>query len=410
MNPYQAKFFSAIERLGLLLAAGAIFALVWTSQQAKGAFAQSPAIRAGASVSLSGKYAGPSLMLQNAYHLWADQVNHNGGLLGRRLKLIFYDDKSQPERCARLYAKLVRKERVDLVLAPYGTPLTYRASEVTEKNGYVLAACAASGPAIWNREYKLVFGIYSTADRYFIGYLDILARRGFKTVGIIFEDSAFAKAAAEGSRTWAERFGLQVVFYGKFNGFLPDLERLTAEALEVQPDGMIFCLYPPDTYAICKFMSSQNRRFNSMAFTIAPVFDDFYAKVGPLAEGVCGPSQWEPDPRLPFPGSRQFIADFKRYTGTMPTYHAASAYASCQILTHAIQQTGSLDQQNIAAYIRSRDTMTITGRFRVDHRGRQVGHNPLLIQWQKGRKQIVYPTRLRTAEAIFPTPKGTATP
>ena len=398
------------KSFGLLLAAGILLCLAVGVCRAESSEAGPPAIRIGATVSVNGKYAGPSLMLQNAYRLWADQVNRGGGLLGRRLELIFYDDRSQPERCGRLYSKLIFRDRADLVLAPYGTPLTLSASEVTEKNGYVLAACAASGLEIWNRGYKRVFGIYATADRYFIGYLDILARHGFRTTGIVYEDSSFARAAAAGARIWAGRFGIRIVFYGKFQGFLPSLERLTAEALEIQPDGMIFCLYPPDTYAVCRFMSEQTGRFNSMAFTIAPVFRDFYKKVGPLAEGVFGPSQWEPDPRLPYPGSQQFVKDFKHYTGTMPTYHAASAYASCQILARAIQQTGSLDQENIAAYIRTRDTMTITGRFKVDHRGRQIGHNPLLIQWQKGRKQIVYPTRLRTARAVFSPAKGSAKP
>ncbi len=372
--------------------------------------AEPAAIKVGVSVSLSGKYIAPSRMLQSAYNMWADQVNRKGGLLGRPLELILRDDQSLPQKCARLYDELIEGEKVDLVLAPYGTPLTYKASEVTEKHGYVLAACAASGPAIWERGYSKVFGVYATADRYFIGYLDILARHGFKTIGIIYEDSAFARAAAEGAKLWAGRFGLDLVFYRKFKDNLPELRKLTIAALAVEPDGMIFCLYPPDTYAICKFISKGAERFKSMAFTIAPVFRDFYKRVGPLAEGVFGPSHWEPDPRLPYPGSKKFIEDFEHFTGIQPTYHAASAYAGCQILTHAIQQTGSLNQEHIAAYIRSRDTMTIIGRFKVDHHGRQVGHNPLLIQWQKGRKEIVYPTKLRTARAIFGDSRGTAKP
>ena len=383
-------------------------AIIWSAAAVKlipQAEAKTAAIKIGATVSLSGKYVEPSLKVQNAYRLWAKQINANDRLLGRPVELILYDDKSQARRCVQLYKKLIARDKVDLVLAPYGTPLTYKASEITEANGYVMIACTASGPQIWERGFKKIFGVYATADRYFIGYLDVIARRGFKTVGIIFGNNAFTRSAAEGARRWAKLFGLEVVFYKCFDDNFTKLEKLTSRAVEIKPDGMLFCLYPPSGYAILKYLSKNKRRFNSMAFTIVPVFPNFYTRAGEIAEGVFGPSHWEPDPRLPFPGSQKFIKDFQQYTGTLPTYHSASAYTACQILTKAIGHIGSLNQDKIAVYIQARDTMTIMGRFKVDHHGRQVGHNPLLIQWQKGRKEIVYPTKLRTAEPVFQQPQ-----
>jgi branched-chain amino acid transport system substrate-binding protein len=99
----------------------------------------------GATVSLEGKYFETSAMIQNGYKLWAAQINNQGGLLGRPVKLIFYNDKSQKSLVAPLYEKMILIDQVDLVLSPYGTPLTTLASKVTEKHEYVMLACTAAG-------------------------------------------------------------------------------------------------------------------------------------------------------------------------------------------------------------------------------------------------------------------------
>ena len=117
----------------------------------------------GATVSLEGKYSEPSSMVRNGFKLWEMDVNQRGGLLGRPVKLILYDDKSQKERVGKLYEKLIYEDKVDLVFSPYGTPLTLAASEISEKKHMVMLACAASGEKIWERGYEYVFGVYALA-------------------------------------------------------------------------------------------------------------------------------------------------------------------------------------------------------------------------------------------------------
>lgn len=126
---------------------------------------------------------------------------------------------------------------------------------------------------------------------------------------------------------------------------------------------------------------------------------DFYSRVGPFAENIFGPSQWEADERLPFPGTKQFIANFITKTQKKPSYQACASYSSGQILEHAITQSGSIDHNLIREYVASLDTVTIMGRFKVDPTGKQIGHNAIIIQWQKGHKEIVYPTKMQTAPA-----------
>jgi len=172
--------------------------------------AEANPLRFGATVSLEGKYSETSFMIQNAYKLWVERVNKHGGLLGRPVQLKLYDDKSQKDRVRFLYEKLITKDRVDFVLAPYGTPLTLVASEVAERQGYVMVACAAAGEEIWQRGYRSIFGMHALSKRYFIGFLDIVARNGLESLAIIFEQTSFNITAAQGAKDWANRFGLKI--------------------------------------------------------------------------------------------------------------------------------------------------------------------------------------------------------
>jgi branched-chain amino acid transport system substrate-binding protein len=355
----------------------------------------------GATVSLEGKYKEPSSMIQGGLRLWEKEVNQRGGLLGRPVKLIFYNDKSRKDRVGPLYEKLIMEDKVDMILSPYGTPLTLKASQVTERHGYVMLASAAAGEKVWEREYQYIFGVYAIADRYFIGLLDLMARNGLKSLGIIFENTSFNTSIAKGVRKWALRFGLKVEYYQGFNDPGKDLPKLLTQISSKNVDGLIFSGYPPECYQFISLMKKANYRPKTLSFTIVPVHPDFAKKVGSFAEGIFAPSQWEPDERIPFPGTTKFINDFKAFTKKMPSYHAGSAYSACQILEKTVKHTRSLNNKAIRDYIFSLDTVTVIGRFKVDHTGKQVGHNPILIQWQNGKKEIVYPRKMQTASPRF---------
>ena len=340
----------------------------------------------GGTVSLEGKYAETSAMIQRGYKLWVEQINKKGGLLGRPVKLILYNDKSKKDLVATLYERLILEDGVDLTLSPYGTPLTMVASEVTEKYSYVMLACAAAGEKIWERGYKYIFGVYALADRYFIGFQDLMAREGFESLSIIFENTGFNISIANGVRGWADRFNLKIAYESSFDDGNSELPIILKQVMKKNIDGLIFSGYPPECYKFISLMKKADFRPKALTFTIVPTHPDFHKNIGPFAEGIFAPSQWEPDERIPFPGTKQFIKDFNKFAGLMPSYHAASAYSACQILEKAIIQSQAIDHKKIRNYVGSFDTITIMGRFKVDHTGRQVGHNPILIQWQKRQK------------------------
>jgi len=361
-------------------------------------------IKIGFTVSLSGKYREPSAMIHTAFQIWEQEINHHGGLLGRPIKLLTYDDQSDEKLVRPLYEKLIKADQVDLIFSPYGSPLTLAASEVSERHKMVMLAVGASGEEIWSRGYKYIFGIYAPARRYFIGFLDLMGRQGLTTVAILYEDSSFNRSAAQGAEEWAGRFGLKVSLSQGYRQGEAELPGLVAKMTRMNPDGLILSAYPDDGYVLLEQLRQTRRRPPALGIALAPTYDAFAQRAGSMAEGVFAPSQWEPLGRMPFPGSQEFIKAFKGRTQQPPQYHGAAAYAAGQILAKAVTAAGSLEQEKIRDAIRSLDTVTVIGRFKVDHTGMQIGHNPLLIQWQQGKKEIVYPTSLQTAPPRFDLP------
>jgi len=355
----------------------------------------------GATVSLEGKYKETSFMIRNGLRLWEKEVNQRGGLLGRPVKLILYDDKSKKELVRHFYEKLLTEDKVDLIFSPYSTTLTLVASEVSERHKFVMLASGASGENIWERKYRYIFGVYSPAGRYFIGLLDLMARNGLGSVAILYEKNSFNISAAKGAENWAKRFGLKVSFKKGYESGKAELPGLLKEVKGIGPDGIILCAYPADCFELLRLIKETKYRPKVLGFTIAPALPDFYKQAGNMSEGVFGPSQWEPDERIPFPGTKKFISDFTAFSQKLPSYHAGSAYASCQILEKAINHSRSLNHDKIRDFILSLDTITVIGRFKVDHKGKQIGHNPIIIQWQNGKKEIVYPRKMQTASPRF---------
>jgi branched-chain amino acid transport system substrate-binding protein len=204
-----------------------------------------------------------------------------------------------------------------------------------------------------------------------------------------------------GVQEWARIFRINIVYQQAYQDGKKELPGLLAEVKSKDANGLILSAYPPDCYELLRLLQKEAYRPTVLAMPIVPVHPDFHKRTGDLANHVFGPSQWEPDARIPFPGTRRFVEGFKKFTGHMPSFHAGSAYAACQLYEQAIAHTQSLDNEKLRDYIASLDTVTVIGRFKVDHTGKQVGHNSIIIQWQNGKKEIVWPQKMQTAQPLY---------
>ncbi len=358
-------------------------------------------IKLGASASFTGEWSENSFMVRNAYLLWVEKINRDGGLLGRPVELLLYDDKSRVNTCRDVYERLILDDKVDFVLSPYGSKLTFPASEVAALNGYVMVAGSAANKLLWERGYQGFFGIHNSIDRYFISFLDMTARQRVELVSVIYEKASQGDVATEGIRKWAEVFGMAMADAVVFDDMNTELPGLLKTLNAKKPKVLIWLSWSENCYIFLNALKNSAYRPEILACIVTPTFPDFHERAGQMAEGIFAPSLWEPDKRMPFPGSTNFIKEFTQFSGKIPNYNAAGSFAACQILEKAVNTTRSLDHRKIGQAIAAMETITVTGNFKVDEKGLQIGHKSLTIQWQNGKKEIVHPRSLQTAVPIF---------
>lgn len=359
-------------------------------------------IKIGASLSLTGQYERTGKDLKQAYELWRDHVNANGGLMGRKVELIIYDDQSVPDTAARLYEKLITDDKVDLLMGPYSTAVTLTASTATEKHKFPMLAAGASGSQIWGRGYKYIFGFYSQAPTYADGALEMAKEKGYKTVAFVNEDTAFPIDVIKGAEAKAKEMGFEIVFKEAYAKGMTDFSTLVAKLKAKNPDVLIGGTYLPDSTGIIRAAKEAGWTAKLMFFTVGPALPEFGTNMGADGEYILGNTEWESV--IKAPGIEQFIKDYTARYGVAPGYHAAGGYASGQVLEAVVKKAGSLDREKLRDAYATVETETVFGPYKVDAEGRQVGKPNFIIQWQKGKREVVWPARFATAQPILPVP------
>ena len=376
-----------------------------------------PPIRIGASLSHSGVYAALSQnQVGRGYSLCVKHTNEKGGVLGRKLELVLEDDQSQPATAARIYEKLIAQDKVDLVLGPYGSPMTDPVADVTEKYRTPLVAAGTATTSFFKKGRKFIFMVHSPGEVYLEGLIDIAARRGLKTVAVIHEDTPFAVTSARGAVDLAKKRGLEIVLVRAYPKGTTDFTAILTKVRAANPDVLAAGTYFDDAVAITRQLRELDVNPKMFGVTIGGALPRFYESLGRNAEFLYANSPWEPElvtlragGLIPvarqYPGAREFVeAHHREYPGADLSYQTAAGYAGCQVLVEAVKRVGSLDREKIRDTILKVDLNTVFGPFKVDPDGLQVAHKMLMLQWQDGKKVIVWPEELATGKPRFPTP------
>ena len=355
--------------------------------------------RIGLTLGLTGKYAKLGAMQQRAYVLWQYRINERGGLLGRSVELIIFDDESDPNTAQKLYRKLIAEKGVDLVFGPYSSGITSAVLPIVEKAGYPMLAPGASSDKIWQQGYKNVFGVYAPASRYSVGMLNLAVIHDLNTIAIVYANDGFSFSAANGAKKWAPKLGLQVVMFESFQKGRQDLSALAQKAKLSDASLVIVAGHFNESVNMRKALKKVGWYPKAYFATVGPVLQKYDDILGADADLTFASSLWEPT--LNFPQSKEFTATFRARYGMTPTYHAATAFAAGQILAKAIKKANSLKRSNIRKALQDLDTYTIIGRYRVNSTGMQIKLFPLTIQWQDRTKRIVWPEEIAKDRAIL---------
>jgi len=380
-----------------LVGAAAAVALFGISE----AEAQAP-IKIGASLSLTGTYAKPGTYQKEGYEVCADELNAKGGLLGRKVEFVMYDDQSSTQTAQRLYEKLITEDKVEAVMGPYSSGITESVAGISEKYKKVMVSPLAATTSIFRQGRKYIFMVISPAEFYLEGLVDMGAKRGLKTIAIINEDTLFPKATVVGTEELAKKRGLQVVLREAYPKGNTDFSALLVKIKAVNPDIIAAATYFDDAVAITRQMKELNVNPKMFGVTVGGDIPEFYTLLKQNAEYVYGSTQW--DEVLPYPGQKEFLSAYQKRFKHEPSYHAAAGYAGCLIYAEGVKRAKGLDADLVRAELLKLKIRTAFGDYAVDQDGFQTAHKMVMIQWQDGKRVVVWPDDLASGKLRFPTP------
>lgn len=349
---------------------------------------QEDTIRIGATVSLTGSYEREGLSLRRGYELWEEEINEKGGLLGRYVELVLYDDRSNPDEAIAKYIELVEVDGVDLLLGPYGTEISRAVSDLPQKYmiSMILPGTAASD--IFEAGYEYIFQVLAPDKTYFEYAVDIAEKQDIGTVAIICADTDFMRAAtAAAAEKLAER-GIVVVHYEEYPRETSDFVSLLGTIQELQPDAVFGGTYLQDAILITRQIRELDIEVDMLLLTEASA-QEYFDVLGEDAEGVYGLVQW--DPRMKGEADIEFVEAFTNTYDIAPDYIAAAGYAAGQIAESAAYAAyigRSLDSVAINEALLTMHTSTVIGSYMVlgePWEGLQVGHSAYLAEWVEGQ-------------------------
>ena len=412
----KLKFASMLRTIGAALLAG----MFWLS----GAAAQGP-IKVGVGLAQSGAGAPAGKMLLAALEMWRDDINAKGGLLGRPIELINYDDQSNPANVPGIYTKLITVDKVDLLLGPYATNFVAPAMPTIMQHNKMTISFTAIGI---NRQfnYAKYFSMVPVgpdgASAFSKGFFTVAAAQNPKpqTVAILAADAEFAKAASDAAREELKKHGFKVVYDQTYPPSTTDFAPVVRAVQAVNPDIFYVAAYPPDSVGIVRAANEiglSPKMFGGamIGMLITPI----KVQLGPVTNGLVIGESFVPSPKLQFPG---LDALMKRYQAKAPELKTDPlgyafvpfGYAAGQVLVQAVSETKSLDHDKLATYLHSHSFKTVVGEISFAKDGEWSKPRQLLTQFQNvepgnlnqfrdGSKQpILWPPEYKSGNLVYP--------
>jgi branched-chain amino acid transport system substrate-binding protein len=409
---------------------GAILALTAATLVAAPAAAQSgEPIKIGFSMALTGGLApnGKSALL--AQKIWEEDINAKGGLLGRPVKLVYYDDKSSPAEVPAIYTKLLDVDKVELVIGPYATAQIAPAMPIVmqKKKTFIgLLGLAVNTEFNYPNYFAMIPSGPDAKPAFTKGFFDIAMAQGAKpqTVAIVAADQEFSRNAADGARENAKAANLRVVYDRTYPPPTADFAPIVRAIQASNPDIVVVCSYPPDSVGMVRSVNEIGFKPKAIGGAMVGLqATAIKTQLGPLLNGWTNYDFWLPVPKMEFAGVADLI---KRYQakaaaeGVDPLgyYMAPWGYAQLQVLQQAVEGTKSLDDAKLGDYIRANAFKTVVGDVKFGAKGEWEKSRVLQVQFQnvKGNdvaqfkdmstQVVVAPAEYESGKVIYPYEKA----
>jgi branched-chain amino acid transport system substrate-binding protein len=388
-------------------------------------FAQQGPIKVGIGIAQTGTLGAGGKAALLALEMWVEDVNQKGGLIGRKVQLISYDDQSNPATIPGIYTKLLDVDNVDLLIAPYGTVPTAPLMPLVKQRGLLLM-----GNFSFQVNHKVQHDMWfnnapwNDASSWSDGFIAAGQKHGAKTIAVLAADQEFAQNLANGARVLAKKAGLKTVYEQNYPPTTVDFSSMIRAIRAAKPDIVFVMSYPNDSVAIVRAVNEIGVGSGVKLFgggMVGLQFTPIMANLGSSLNGITNYNSYVPG--VQYPGVDDFL---KRYAkkaveakvDPLGFYLPPFNYAIGQMLEQAISATKSIDHKKIAGYLRTNEMKTIVGPIRYDKTGEWA--NPRVLQAQfRGvkdkdveqfrdpKKQVViYPDQYKTGDVVVPFEKA----
>ena len=405
------------KRICAIIAAG-LFAVTAAIGVVSVASAQSgQPIKIGYSMAMTGGLAANGKSALLAQKIWEEDINAKGGLLGRPVKLIFYDDQSSPAQVPGIYTKLLDVDKVDLIIGAYATAQIAPAMPIAIQKKKTLIGLM--GLAV-NSEFKypnyfsmIPSGGANAKESFTKGFFDVAAAQNPKpqTIAIVAADQEFSRNAADGARENAKAAGFKVVYDKTYPPAQTDFAPIVRAIQATNPDLVVICSYPPDSVGMVRAVNEIGFKPKMIGGAMVGLQSTVIkAQLGPLLNGWVNYDYWLPFPKLTNPGVENLLKKYQaraQAEGVDPLgyYMAPWAYSQLQVLAQAVESTKSLDDKKIADYIRANTFSTVLGDVKFGANGEWAQPRMLAIQFHDIKSKDVEQFRKMDTQTLL-APKG----
>ena len=385
--------------------------------------AQQPPIKIGMTMAQTGGLAGGGKASLLGIEIWRDDVNARGGLLGRKVELVVYDDKSSAAETPAIYSKLLDVDKVDLLFAPYATVPTAPIMPLVKQRGLLLMGNfsfqvnSKVGHDMWFNNAP-----WGPADSWAAAFLDLGQKAGGKTVALLTADQEFAQNLALTAREIAKKRNMSIVFDQAYPPNTVEFASIIRALKAAKPDIVYVASYPQDSAGILRAVNEIGIGDNVKILgggMVGLQFGAVMESLGSLLNGVVNYNTWLPEPGMYYDGTKAFFETYSKRAveakvDPLGYYLAPFGYASGQLLEQAVKETGSLDQKAIAKYLHEHEVNTIVGPIAFSADGERKETATLMAQFRgvvdknieqfrkSGKQVILFPAKLKSGDIISP--------
>ena len=388
--------------------------------------AQNP-ITIGFGMALTGGLAPNGKAALFAMQLWEKEINAKGGLLGRPVKLVYYDDQSNPATVPGIYTKLLDVDKVDIVVSGYATNMIAPAMPIVIGH---------------NRTFLALFGLAVNTEFNYPKYFVIPAdrrpdspRKNTRaasspwrwqqnpkptTLAMIGADAEFPRNAMDGARIVAKELGLKIVYDKTYPPTTSDYSPIVRAIQATNPDIVMVASYPPDSVGMIRAANEVGLKTKLFGGGMVGLQSTaIKTQLGPLLNGIVDYDFWLPWSKLASPASLEFLKKYQAEAASMGVdalgyYLPPFAYAYMQVLQQAIESAKSLDDDKFADALRKDTFHTIVGDIKFGPNGEWVEPRVLAVQFQNVKSNdmeqfrdpntevILWPPALKTGNIEYP--------